>query len=635
MNKVELLLPAGNIECLRAAVHNGADAVYLGLSRFNARQSADNFNEKNIHSIVEFCHERNVKVYVALNTLVKNNEIKDYLLLAAAAYDAGVDALIIQDSCFIDILKKNFPKVKIHLSTQATVTNSYMIPKRIDRCILARELSLEEIRKISSSYETEVFIHGALCFCYSGQCLFSSFVGGRSGNRGMCAQPCRKMYNNKYPMSTKDLCMIEKIPELINAGVSCFKIEGRMRSPFYVASAAKAYRRAIDSYYEGNFSVDEELLSDLKLAFNREFTTGFAFNKKITDPRKPMNRGLYLGKLSKGKIKLNEPLCIGDGVGIWKKDKVIGQKINSIKKGKEDIEKAFAGDIVDLGLSRAKENDAVYKTSSINVSYELGDEVNINEVKKKYSIDFPQIKKKENTDDVRIFVKVYNKKSAIEADKAKADVIYYDVLKEDFAEVMKQMKNSRFFAYTPSILSDEDVKKISERIKNLNPEGVLVRNKGLLSQLKGYELHLDSNFNCFNDMDIDCYKGVPVISSELNFDEVMELHNKNFIVKVHGDIILMTTKEPLKYPELVDEEERRFRVIKHYHSNEILNEKQIGLFNFSRKYVEVGVKYFMIDLRKEVGKFVRIYRKILSGEKFDDRKIKKGYTTGHFVRGIS
>jgi len=250
MQKPELLLPAGNVECLRAAVANGADAVYLGLNRFNARISAENFNEKNLFSAIEFCHKHNVKAYAALNTLVKNNELKEYFSLMDLAYQAKADAVIIQDSCFIPIIQKNFPGLKIHLSTQATVTNKYSVPKGVDRVVLARELSYDEVKEMSKELNTEAFVHGALCFSYSGQCIFSSMVGGRSGNRGCCAQPCRRRYNNKYALSTMDLCLLEKIPFLIEAGVASFKIEGRLRSPLYTATAARIYRKYIDGYFE-------------------------------------------------------------------------------------------------------------------------------------------------------------------------------------------------------------------------------------------------------------------------------------------------------------------------------------------------------------------------------------------------
>ena len=322
MKKIELLLPAGNEECLRAAVHNGADAVYLGLQNFNARRSADNFGTHNIFNAIDFCHKRKVKVYVTFNTLVKPNEIEEVLNQINLAHSAGADAVIIQDPCLIPLIKANFSQLPIHLSTQATTTNSYSVPDGVERVILARELSMEEIKLISDNgkkqgYETEVFVHGALCLSYSGQCLFSSMVGGRSGNRGRCAQPCRKIYNNKYLLSTMDLCLLSKIPDIIATGTASLKIEGRMRTPLYVGTVAKIYRKYIDAYYASEFKVFiedkvsferevEKDIDELMLAFNREFTTGFAFNDSIVDTRKPMNRGLFIGVIKNERIKLKK-----------------------------------------------------------------------------------------------------------------------------------------------------------------------------------------------------------------------------------------------------------------------------------------------------------------------------------------
>lgn len=633
--KVELLLPAGDEDCLRAAVHNGADAVYLGLSKFNARINANNFSKENLKSVIEFCHKRNVKVYITFNTLIKNDELKEYFDDINFINLAGADAVIIQDICLAKYIKKEFPKLKVHLSTQATVTNSSSSSKDIDRVILARELDEYQIKQISKKHETEIFVHGALCFAYSGQCIFSSLAGGRSGNRGCCAQPCRQKYNNKYPLSTMDLCMIEKIPDLIKAGVKSFKIEGRMRSAMYVAQATKAYRKAIDSYYNNSFKVPD--LSDLKLAFNREFTSGFAYNNSIVDSRKPMNRGLFLGKLKNGKLKLNYDLLVGDGIGIWLKDDVIGYKLKNIHVDKKSVEHAKKGDTVKIATRKSPDNSPVYKTSSVNVSFQLGEKIihdtKLNNIKNK-QYDFLKFKRKENEDKIKLFVKVSTKKQALLADSKKADVIYYDIFKDDILEVKNSLKNSKFFVFTPRILSDDDIKIVVSKINELNPDGVLVGNRGLLPFLKSYECHLDYSFNSFNDIDLNSYNAIPIISPELNFDETTSLFNKNFIVPIHGDLVLMTTKEKLKYPELVDDKERRFKTRKVYNGFEVLNEKQLGLFNKSRLYLDYGIKYFFMDINKDADKFVNIYKKILSKEKFDDSRIKRGYTIGHFSRGV-
>ena len=265
-NKIELLAPAGNLDCLKAAVQNGADAIYIGASSFSARAGATNFNKEQLKEAVDYAHIRNVKIHLALNTLIKNNELDSALNLATYAYEIGVDAIIIQDLGLAKILIKSFPKMPIHASTQMTIHNLEGVQQAeklgFSRVILSRELSLDEINYIcrNSNIEIESFVHGALCISYSGQCLFSSMIGGRSANRGKCAQACRLPYelleDNKttidrgFLLSPRDLCGLDYLKELISSGLSSLKIEGRLKSPEYVATVTKIYRKYIDLYYK-------------------------------------------------------------------------------------------------------------------------------------------------------------------------------------------------------------------------------------------------------------------------------------------------------------------------------------------------------------------------------------------------
>jgi len=281
--KIELLAPAGGLANLKAAVNKKADSVYLGMQKFNAREFATNFNEDYLKEAISICHSNNIKVYLTMNTLVKNNEINDFFEQLSFAYSAGIDAVIIQDVSFLDIIKKNYPDLDVHMSTQAGIMNSGQanILKKADSITMARELTKDEIKDIRKNYtkKIEMFCHGALCVSISGNCLFSSLLGGRSGNRGKCAQPCRKKYNGCYFLSTKELCLIKEIPEIIKSGVDIIKIEGRMRTPYYVATVTDVYRRAIDSFYKGNFKVDKDMIFKLENAFSRGFTEGW-FNAK-------------------------------------------------------------------------------------------------------------------------------------------------------------------------------------------------------------------------------------------------------------------------------------------------------------------------------------------------------------------
>lgn len=298
MKKPELLAPAGNMQCLYAAINAGADAVYLAGKEFGARASADNFTTEELITAIELAHLNDVKVYLTLNTLIKEREwdrIYDFL---KPLYDVNLDGVIIQDFGLIAFLKESFPKLEMHASTQMTTTGVFgselLKDNGIVRIVPARELSLEEIKKIKAQVDIEIecFIHGAMCYCYSGQCLFSSFLGGRSGNRGRCAGPCRLPYTVideksryirkdfiQYPLSLKDMCTLTCINELIDAGIDSFKIEGRLKSPEYVAGVTSIYRKYIDLYCDKNvFDIDPKDLDKLsKLYIRTELSEGYYF----------------------------------------------------------------------------------------------------------------------------------------------------------------------------------------------------------------------------------------------------------------------------------------------------------------------------------------------------------------------
>ncbi|MBU2523276.1 MAG: U32 family peptidase, partial [Nanoarchaeota archaeon] len=289
MEKIELLSPVGSLGMLKAAVSSGADAAYLGMRKFNAREYALNFNKDYLREAVNICKSNNVKLYVAMNTLVKNSEIKEFLGHMKYAYEEGVDAAIIQDPSFIKVIKESFPGLGVHMSTQTGILNSEHanLFSSADRINIARELDKGSIVSIRKHFKKkiEMFVHGALCACISGCCLFSSFMGGRSGNRGKCAQPCRKRYDNIFPLSTKELCLIEKLPDVINMGINSVKIEGRMRTPFYTANTTAVYRQAIDSYYSGQFKITEEMKRRLEDAFSRGFTEGKFSGEEAFNPK--------------------------------------------------------------------------------------------------------------------------------------------------------------------------------------------------------------------------------------------------------------------------------------------------------------------------------------------------------------
>ncbi|MFQ8891306.1 MAG: DUF3656 domain-containing U32 family peptidase [Clostridium sp.] len=380
MRKVELLAPAGSIESLYAAINNGADAVYLGGSKFSARAYASNFDNETMKKAVDYCHSYGVKIYVTMNTLLKEKELNEAIKYVGYLYEIGVDALIVQDLGLVNLIQEKYNDFEIHASTQVTIHNGegaiYFKEKGFTRIVLSRELSLEEIKHISKdlNIETEMFIHGALCVCYSGQCLMSSMIGGRSGNRGRCAQPCRMEYTLKsnnmgekkaYLLSPKDMCTIENIKDIIDSGAYSLKVEGRMKRPEYVAGVVEKYRKAIDKeYYNKKFNVQEGKKVLLQL-FNREgFSTAYLrknIGKDMMSYKFPKNTGVEIGKvLDNGEVILKESLSLGDGIRF--KDK--GFTLSKILKNKQEVKKAEIGDRVTLFPKEYKKGEILYRTSS-------------------------------------------------------------------------------------------------------------------------------------------------------------------------------------------------------------------------------------------------------------------------------
>ena len=389
--EIELLSPAGDFDCLKAAVQNGADCVYLGANSFSARASAKNFDDTQLKEAIEYCKIRGIKTNLTLNTLIKDSEFNNAFNLAKKAYEYGIDAIIVQDLGLAKTLIKNFPKLPIHASTQMSVHNlqgALMLQNLgFSRVVLSRELSIQEIEYIcqNTNIEIECFIHGALCISYSGQCLFSSLIGGRSGNRGTCAQGCRLPYelveNYKtlekgYLLSPRDLCSLEFLPRLISSGVKSFKIEGRMKTPEYVATVTRIYRKYIDLIKHGKkFEIDKKDIKDLLQVFNRgNFSTGHLSNEANTNfifPEKPSNMGLptgYISKynLAKGLITLysSESLAIGDTIAIEGEKK--SYTISELIKNNQNIKKSEPGDLVTIGRMKGniKSGLQIYKMSS-------------------------------------------------------------------------------------------------------------------------------------------------------------------------------------------------------------------------------------------------------------------------------
>lgn len=391
----ELLSPAGDFDCLKAAVQNGADCVYFGADMFSARAFSNNFSLDKLAEAINYAKIRNVKTNLTLNTLIKNNELDEALNVAKVAYEAGIDAIIVQDLGLAKYLIDNFPGLPVHASTQMTIYNleGALLAEKLgfSRVVLARELSISEIEHIckNTNIEIEVFVHGALCMSCSGQCLLSSMIGGRSGNRGKCAQPCRLPYelvksdaistdtlDSGYILSTRDICGLDFLPRLIKAGVKSFKIEGRMKTPEYVATVTKVYRKYIDlALSDKPYTVDYSDRKILLQVFNRGgFSSGHLgdeYNDELVYKEKPNNMGLYLGTVEKfnsekGHIKLtsNEILAIGDTISL--EHETGTYTISELMLGHSNIEESSPFQPVTIGRMKGNISvgDKIYKMSS-------------------------------------------------------------------------------------------------------------------------------------------------------------------------------------------------------------------------------------------------------------------------------
>ncbi len=403
-DKVELLAPSGDWEAFLAAVENGADAVYLGGKLFNARQFASNFDNEKLAEALKYAHVRGVSIYLTMNTLMGDDELMEAVQFLKEAYIAGIDGIIVQDMGFVRLIKSLFPDLPIHASTQMTVYNidGVRLLEQIgfERVVLARELSLEEIKNITAntSAEIEVFVHGALCISYSGQCLMSSIIGGRSGNRGKCAQPCRlpfeligndsgKVANGtckgSYIMSPKDLCSVQILNELLEAGVKSLKIEGRMKGPEYVGIVARVYRKYLDRLAADKentklqYAVEDNDLRGLTQIFNRGgFSKGYLEGKigsTMMSYEKPKNWGIWLGNVISYdrasmalKLLLKTDISMGDGIEVWNGEEqspstvVTGLELNGRR-----VDTAKAGETVWIRSVKGNisKDNKVYKTS--------------------------------------------------------------------------------------------------------------------------------------------------------------------------------------------------------------------------------------------------------------------------------
>ena len=462
---VELLAPAGNINSFKAAINAGADAIYMGVGKYNARAMAQNFTIDEYIKCLDYAHIRGVKVYLTLNTLVEDSDIKEILEMLLKLYEYGLDAVILQDIGLANIIHKVFPDLHMHASTQMSVYSleqvKFLEEIGFKRVVLARELSLEEIKYIvnNTEVEIEVFIHGALCVSLSGQCLMSLSIGNRSANKGECAQPCRMKYelydfkDNKledtYLLSKKDIYGLDILKDIIESNITSLKIEGRNKTPEYVAYVTSKYRKYIDLYNKNkNFKLDNDDQKNLLQIFNRSgkshgYLKGVEYKNSITT-MSPKNTGIFLGKVmeKKGKhikLKLESSIDLHDGIEIYNDKETVSTIVTSIKDNnfKQINSNVEKGNIVYIGdiKQNVNVNDKIYKTSSSNLNDEIRNKY-LKRCIRRRKIEL-NIKIK-NNETIKLFTKLLGKEyvydTLIVPQKSQNKPVNIDVIRQVFSK---------------------------------------------------------------------------------------------------------------------------------------------------------------------------------------------------------
>ena len=572
-NLPELLAPAGDMECLYAAVAAGADAIYVGGKRFGARAFVKNFDMDELAVAVRYCHLHGVKLYVTLNTLIEDKEMAEAVEYAAELYRIGIDALIVADLGVIAAIRRYVPELELHASTQMSVHNSLGVTEAArlgaSRVVVARELSLENITSVveSSPCEIEVFLHGALCVCHSGQCLFSSMVGGRSGNRGECAQPCRLPFNGgKYILSLKDLSLANHIRELIESGVASLKIEGRMKSPEYVYTVVGTYRRLLDENRLANAGENEIL----RRAFSRGgFTDGYFTGKTDrgmtgirSEADKQDSKSLAAVDIQPKKHRVTATVCLRLGqtsemtlTDGTKRVTVFGQ-IPQIAENAP-----LTADSVRSRL--AKMGNTLLSLSQEDIDLTLDENINLP----------PSALNALRRDAAELFESVSReleavKYSPLERERSVEALTTAQFFSEDaFVEayrhgLFKQEINIAFLPHTssvesmkaaggvflPPIVMDDEIDELTEQLKNLRESGImyaLVSNIGQISLAKslGFRLIGDFRLNVTNGESAHIYHNLGVehliLSPELTLPQARDIGGG---LITYGRIPLMVTE---------------------------------------------------------------------------------------------
>lgn len=693
--KTEILAPVGNEEMLIAAIRTGADAVYFGGNRFNARRNADNFDDEQLKKVIEYCKLNNVKSYLTLNTIIKDKEIYSAIELVQTAYSYGIDAVIVQDLGLAELIHKNFPDLALHASTQMSVHSAAALDilKELGFCrvVPAREMSKSELvslckRAKELNIEVEVFVHGALCMCLSGQCYFSAFLGGRSANRGLCAGTCRLPFSAKcgtgYDLSLKDLSLVSNLNELTEIGVCSFKIEGRMKRPEYVASAVTAIRQMVDKGY-----VDDDILRLLEQVFSREgFTSGYydeklgknmfgirsELDKQLTNEALSKIHELYRGELQK--IPLNMSLYVKSDEPASLTAEVFGTTVTVFGDiPQEAVNIPLSEERAEVSLSKL--GGTCYFANEINTNIEnnltlplsalnkLRKEavLKINSERIKNNIDFVKtdIKKIPKTKKRAIngfFVRFATLEQFISSKVVLPDLKGYSLPADILKKALESEKNSSFkeflikaYAELPrGAASDKVTKILLKDLKQNGIKNVVCSNIAALKLAKEQGFYIMGGFglNLFNSHSLNTAKNLEikkaVISPEMSFNEISELgdtKNIEIFSMCYGRQPLMLTRNcPVKngvgcsgkkdYCTITDRKKQTFPVICKNGFSEILNCKITDVSDsLSRLEADGGYLYFTLEAP---GDSLKIITAFLNGEGRNGTE----YTRGLFKSGV-
>ncbi len=694
---LELLAPAGSPESVVAAVKNGANAVYMGFGSFNARRNAKNFTESEFADIVSYCRARGVKVYTTLNTLLTDRELPEALDLAERACSYGADAIIVQDLGIMRAIREALPDIPIHASTQMSIHSLDGVKKAAElgasRVVLARELSREEIAYIcrNSPVEIEVFCHGALCMSYSGQCYMSSVIGRRSGNRGLCAQPCRLNYGmglktNEYPLSLKDLCLVEHLQDLEKCGVSCLKIEGRMRRPEYVAIATGIYSRALR--YGKNPTKRE--LSDLEAAFSRQgFTDAYFTNSKgpgmfgIREESDKKEPSIF--------AEAKKAYSSGDGASIPVRFYAVLRRDRQMCLGVEDLSGnriSVTGPVPQESISHplteetlaeqlSKTGGTPYRAESVQCIVDEGLYLPLSVINEQRRLLLTRLSEKRSEIKLRRYcgykfspecenisgppklnISVMSAKQLTpELASYKPAILYVPLeeLSHNFSRVAPFMRNgvTKVAAALPPVFHDDEKPRIRGMLEKARAAGIsdaLVGNLGHieLAASMGFMLHGDTGLNIFNSEALRTAQEMGLISAALSFElrfrqiqDIAKCIDTEIIT--YGRLPLMTTENCVvktaggscscdNSPQLRDRRGLMFPVVRVFGCrNVILNTKKLFLCGREQDYMSIGLWAERLSFTTENARECQmVTARYLGLDTFDPQ----GGTAGLYYRGV-